>query len=122
MSAEGEYEEGFNLAKDTDADDHIGEPNYQDLLCPHCYALIIPMGNATKIRKDVYLPEDEKSHIMWSLESMSQFNSIMVHSRTTMLKYLMCLKCSTEIIGFQVIKHPNEIYIACGRMELAREA
>ena len=52
FNMEAEYE-GFNLARDTENDEHIGEENQVNLLCPNCYCCIIPQGNAKKVQKEV---------------------------------------------------------------------
>jgi hypothetical protein len=33
------------------------------------------------------------------------------------MKYLCCISCQSNIIGYQVITQPNMIFIACDRVE-----
>jgi hypothetical protein len=53
MSEVEKLYEGFNLSKDTEDDQHVGEPNGSHLICPDCRCIIIHAGKAVKIAKDV---------------------------------------------------------------------
>jgi hypothetical protein len=55
IETEGSEFEGFNLAKDTESDEHFGLPNPANILCKTCKAIIIPEGVAIKVPKDVNL-------------------------------------------------------------------
>jgi hypothetical protein len=67
------------------------------------------------------MPPDDKFSTFWLVDSLSKFHCVAVHSRTTELKYLTCLDCYSTILGFQIIKRPDEIYVACDRVELKRD-
>lgn len=114
-------EDGFNLAKDTENDEHIGEPNPTAIKCKYCKTTILDAGVASKVAHDVLIctPQDTPAPSnYWAVDSLAKFDSVNVYSRTTELKFL-STPCSREIIGYQEIKRPDKIFIDCDRVELA---
>ena len=54
----------------------------------------------------------------WHVDSLARFDSIWIHQRDGDLKYLACISCQSNILGYQVISEPHKIYIACDRVKL----
>lgn len=53
----------------------------------------------------------------WHVEKLSYFTNVEVHQIEGNMKYLCCISCQSNIIGYQVISQPNMIFIACDRVE-----
>ena len=67
------------------------------------------------------LREYEPQNAYWKVNDLKKFNKIMVHQKDDNLKYLSCLSCQSAILGYQVIGHPDQIFIACDRVKLENE-
>uniref|UniRef100_A0A7S3J9I8 Uncharacterized protein n=1 Tax=Euplotes harpa TaxID=151035 RepID=A0A7S3J9I8_9SPIT len=111
----------FNIGKDPDQEDKIGQTNENTLIYPGYKLPIVAPGKATRVRKEIYLMKNnmreyEKIDFYWQVEKLTDFENIEIYSRTKDIKYLVPLGCEAEIIGVQFIPS-GEIYIACNRVE-----
>lgn len=112
----------FELDKKQLDDATIGQPNDCDILCDFCDALLIPEGQATKVKLEVDLIQNTQREYdsistYWHVDTLTRFQNIEVHQIEGGLKYLCCLSCQSSILGYQVIKRPKMIFIACDRVK-----
>lgn len=117
-----EKHETFSLDKKYDDDLTIGLPNNRHILCQFCEIILIPEGNATKVRHEVDLIENtlreyHRCNAFWHVDALTKFQNIEVHQLDAGLKYLCCLSCQSAILGYQVIAEPHKIFIACERVK-----
>ena len=40
--------------------------------------------------------------VYWHVEDLGKFSNILVHSVNKSIKYFACLKCGSQIVGFQL--------------------
>ena len=112
----------FELDKKEIDDATIGQHNDCDILCDFCDALLIPEGQATKVKLEVDLIQNTQREYdsistYWHVDTLTRFQNIEVHQIEGGLKYLCCLSCQSSILGYQVIKRPKMIFIACDRVK-----
>ena len=117
-----EKHENFVLDKKFDDDETINKTNARHILCQFCEIILIPEGNATKVRHEVDMIENtlreyHRCNAFWHVDSLTKFLNIEVHQLDQGLKYLCCLSCQSAILGYQVIAEPHKIYIACERVK-----
>jgi len=117
-----EKHQTFTLDKKYDDDETIGLPNNRHILCQFCEIILIPEGNATKIRMNCDLIQNsqreyERINSYWHVNRLTKFQNIEVHQLDGNLKYLCCLSCQSDILGYQMINEPSRIYIACDRVK-----
>ncbi|CAI2383391.1 unnamed protein product [Moneuplotes crassus] len=121
MEIPEEYKD-FNIGKDPDQEDGIGETNQYPIvpINPLYLQTILAPGKAVRVRKDIDLMksnmrEYEKISFYWKVDQLTDFENIEIYSRTKDIKFLIPLGCEDEIIGVQFIQ-TGEIYIACSRV------
>ena len=112
----------FQLDKRHDDDTTIGTTNQRHILCQFCEIILVPEGNATKVRHEVDQIEStqrefHRCNAYWYVPSLTYFLNIEVHQLEAGLKYLCCLSCQSAILGYQIINRPDQIYIACDRVK-----
>ena len=112
----------FELDKKEIDDATIGQCNDRHILCEFCETLIIPEGNATKVQLEVDLIQNTMREYdcissYWHIDTLTRCENIEVHQIEGSVKYLCCLSCQSNIIGYQVITSPHLIFIACDRVK-----
>jgi hypothetical protein len=95
----------FSLDKKYDDDETVGLPNNRHILCQFCEIILIPEGRATKVRMDVDLIQNtqreyERINSYWHVSQLTKFQNIEVHQLDGNLKYLCCLSCQSDILGY----------------------
>ena len=117
-----EEHENFYLEKKIEVDPSVGLPNNRHIICQFCEVIIIPESQATKVLLDVdmiknNLREFDLCDKFWTVDQVTKFQNCEVHQLDDFIKYLCCLSCQSQIIGF-MIKETGEIYVACDRVKL----
>ena len=133
----------FDLSKTDNVAADVGTLNERNILCKFCNTILLWQGSAIKQTQHVSdkthsranlsdrfkcyliknnLREFEPQNSYWKVSDLKKFNKIMIHQKDDNLKYLACLSCQSAIIGYQVISHPDQIFIACERVKLENEA
>jgi hypothetical protein len=79
-----EKHENFVLDKKYDDDETIGTTNQRHILCQFCEIILIPEGNATKVRHEVDMIENSlreyhRCNAFWHVDSLTKFLNIEVH-------------------------------------------
>jgi hypothetical protein len=64
------------------------------------------------------LREFDQMNTYWYVDTVDKFENIEVHGIMGDIKYLCCLSCQSEIVGYWEISDPSQIYIACQRVQL----
>ena len=57
----------------------------------------------------------------WHINDLRKFQNVMIHQLQGDLKYLCCLSCQSNILGYQVISQPDQIYVSTDRVKLENE-
>ena len=83
---------------------------------------MIPEGNATKVQLEVDLiqgtmREYDCISTYWHVDALTRFENVEIHQIEGNVKYLCCLNCQSNILGYQVITNPQLIFLACDRVK-----
>ena len=62
--------------------------------------------------------EFDKMNTYWYVDTIDKFENVEIHGILGDIKYLCCPSCQSEIVGYWLINDPNQIYIACQRVQL----
>jgi Mss4 protein len=65
-----------------------------------------------------HMREYDKMNTYWFVDTIDKFQNIEIHGIMGDIKYLCCISCQSEVIGYWLISDPTQIYIACPRVQL----
>ena len=65
-----------------------------------------------------HMREYDKMNTYWHLDTVDKLENLEVHGINEDIKYLCCLSCQSEILGFCLVNDPSQIYLACHRVQL----
>ena len=65
-----------------------------------------------------HMREYDKMSTYWQVDSIDKFENVEVHGILADVKYLCCISCQSEILGYWLISDPSQLYMACARVAL----
>eukprot|EP00347_Sterkiella_histriomuscorum_P005330 403357024 len=117
-----ETHENFSLSKKEHDDQTIGLRNERHLVCTFCKKILVQQGNAIKVAKYVgliknHMREYDNINTYWHIDSIDKIENMEIHGINGEIKYLCCIGCQNEILGFQLLHDLSQIFIACQRVK-----
>ena len=100
-----EAHENFTLDKKMEDDPTIGLENPRHIICNFCEVILIPDRNAVKVAKEVNLIQNTQREYdlcstYWHVDNLLKFQNIEIHNLDEHMKYLCCLSCQSNILGY----------------------